>query len=40
MTQPAMYILLMSYLERLPGALQETELPSGEKIRAHHSATQ
>ncbi len=28
-----MYRLLMSYLERLPGAMQETELATGEKIR-------
>ena len=26
-----MYRLLMGYLERLPGAMQEKELPSGEK---------
>jgi len=28
-----MYRVLMSYLERLPGAMQEKELPSGEKVR-------
>lgn len=28
-----MYRVLMSYLERLPGAMQEKELPSGEKIQ-------
>jgi site-specific recombinase XerD len=33
MTQRSMYRVLMSYLERLPGAMQEKELPSGEKIR-------
>jgi len=26
------YNLLMSYLEQLPGAMQEKELPSGEKV--------
>jgi site-specific recombinase XerD len=33
MTQRSMYRVLMSYLERLPGAMQEKELPSGEKIQ-------
>ena len=33
MTQRSMYRLLMSYLERLPGAMQEKELPDGEKIQ-------
>lgn len=33
MTQRSMYRLLMSYLERLPGAMQEKELPSGEKVQ-------
>ena len=33
MTQCSMYRLLMSYLERLPGAMQEKELPSGKKVR-------
>jgi site-specific recombinase XerD len=33
MTQRAMYNVLMSYFGRLPGALQEQELPSGEKIQ-------
>jgi site-specific recombinase XerD len=33
MTERSMYRLLMSYLERLPSAMQEKELPSGEKIR-------
>jgi integrase/recombinase XerD len=33
MSQRSMYRILMSYLERLPGAMQEKELPSGEKIR-------
>jgi site-specific recombinase XerD len=33
MTQRSMYRLLMNYLERLPGAMQEKELPSGEKIQ-------
>jgi hypothetical protein len=28
-----MYRVLMSYLERLPGTMQEKELPSGEKIQ-------
>jgi site-specific recombinase XerD len=31
MTERSMYRLLMSYLERLPGAMQETVLPHGEK---------
>jgi site-specific recombinase XerD len=33
MTERSMYRLLMGYLERLPSAMQEKELPSGEKIR-------
>lgn len=33
MTQRSMYRVLMSYMERLPGAMQEKELPSGEKIQ-------
>ncbi len=33
MTQRSMYRLLMSYLERLPGAMHEKELPNGEKIQ-------
>ena len=33
MTERSMYRVLMSYLERLPGAMQERELPSGEKIQ-------
>jgi integrase len=33
MTLHSMYRLLMGYLERLPGAAQEKELLSGEKIR-------
>ena len=33
MTQRSMYRLLMSYLERLPEALREKELPSGEKVQ-------
>jgi site-specific recombinase XerD len=33
MTQRAMYGILTGYLERLPGALREKELPSGEKIQ-------
>ena len=33
LTQRSMYRLLMSYLERLPGAMQEIELPTGEKIQ-------
>jgi len=33
MTQRSMYRLLMSYLERLPGAMQEKDLPSGEKVQ-------
>jgi integrase len=33
MTERSMYRLLMGYLERLPGAMLEKELPSGEKIR-------
>ena len=31
MTQRSMYRVLMSYLERLPGAMRETLLPTGEK---------
>ena len=31
MTERSMYRLLMSYLERLPGAMRETLLPDGEK---------
>jgi site-specific recombinase XerD len=31
MTERSMYRLLMSYLERLPGAMRETQLPNGEK---------
>lgn len=31
MTQRSMYRVLMRYLERLPGAMQEKELPSGKK---------
>jgi hypothetical protein len=33
MTERSMYRVLMSYLERLPGAIQERELPSREKIQ-------
>jgi hypothetical protein len=37
----AMYDVLMSYLERLPAALQEKELPPKEKVQqcvySHHS---
>ena len=33
MTERSMHRVLMSYLERLPGAMQEKELPSGEKIQ-------
>ena len=33
MTERSMYRVLMGYLERLPGAMQEKELPSGEKVR-------
>jgi len=33
MTQRSMYRVLMSYLERLPGAMQEKELPTGEKTQ-------
>jgi site-specific recombinase XerD len=33
MSERTMYRLLMSYLERLPGAMQEKELPSGEKVQ-------
>ncbi|MGB6688395.1 MAG: hypothetical protein WBE76_11185 [Terracidiphilus sp.] len=33
MTQRSMYRVLMSYLERLPGAMQEKELPDGEKTQ-------
>lgn len=32
-TERSMYRALMGYLERLPGAMQEKELPSGEKIQ-------
>jgi integrase/recombinase XerC len=31
MTERSMYRILMNYLERLPGAMQETVLPDGEK---------
>jgi site-specific recombinase XerD len=31
MTQRAMYNILLSYLRRLPGAMQEKALPQGEK---------
>jgi site-specific recombinase XerD len=31
MTERSMYRILMSYLERLPGAIRETVLPGGEK---------
>lgn len=33
MTDRSMYRLLMNYLERLPGAMREKELPDGEKIQ-------
>jgi site-specific recombinase XerD len=33
MTQRSMYRLLMGYLKRLPGAMQEKELPPGEKVQ-------
>jgi site-specific recombinase XerD len=33
MTQRSMYRVLMSYLERLPGAMQEKEMPDGEKVQ-------
>jgi integrase/recombinase XerD len=33
MTERSMNRLLLSYLERLPGAVQEVELPGGEKVR-------
>ncbi|MBZ5532397.1 MAG: tyrosine-type recombinase/integrase [Acidobacteriia bacterium] len=33
MTQRSMYRILMSYLERLPGAMREIELSSGEKAQ-------
>ena len=33
MTERSMNRLLMSYLERLPSAIQEVELPNGEKVR-------
>jgi integrase len=33
MTQRSMYRILMSYLERLPEAMRDKELPSGEKLR-------
>ena len=33
MTEQSMYRVLMGYLEQLPGAFQEVELPTGEKIR-------
>lgn len=32
-SQRSMYRILMSYLERLPEAMREKELPSGEKVR-------
>ncbi len=33
MTQRSMYRVLMSYLERVPGAMHEKELPDGEKVQ-------
>lgn len=33
MSRRSMYRLLMGYLERLPGAMQEKELRSGEKVQ-------
>jgi site-specific recombinase XerD len=33
MAQRSMYRVLMSYLERLPGAMQEKELPDGKKVQ-------
>ena len=33
MNPRSMYRVLMSYLERLPGAMQEKELPTGEKVQ-------
>ena len=33
LTQRAMHNILMSYLERLPGAMQKRVLPSGEKVQ-------
>ncbi len=33
MSQRSMYRVLMNYLERLPGAMQEKDLPSGGKVR-------
>ena len=33
MSQRSMYRVLISYLERLPGAMQEKHLPSGEKVQ-------
>jgi len=33
MTERSMNRLLMAYLERLPGSMQEVELPNGEKVR-------
>jgi integrase len=32
-TERSMNRLLMSYLERLPGSMQEVELPSGDKVK-------
>jgi site-specific recombinase XerD len=33
MTERSMNRLVMNYLERLPGAVQEVELPNGDKVR-------
>jgi site-specific recombinase XerC len=33
MTQRNMYRVLMSYLERLPGAMQQKELQTGEQVQ-------
>lgn len=35
-TERSMSRLLMAYLERLPGAMHEVELPTGEKVRQCH----
>ena len=34
MTERSMYRVLMSYLERLPGAMRETVLPNGKRVRS------
>jgi site-specific recombinase XerD len=40
MTERTMNQLLMRYLERMPGAMHETELADGSKIRQRHYSPQ